>query len=210
MDEVQTGFGRTGDNFWGFQGHDVVPDIAVMAKGIANGFPMAAVVTTKEIASVMDSAIHFNTFGGNPVGCAMASTVLDVIEDEKLQENARELGSYYLMGLAKLRDQYEIVGDVRGKGFMMGIELVTDKDSKTALPKEQTLDILDDLKNMRLLCGKGGVAGNILRIQPPLVTTKADVDYALGCFDLAFANHRDRQSKQEAQFGEERKAHASM
>jgi alanine-glyoxylate transaminase/(R)-3-amino-2-methylpropionate-pyruvate transaminase len=126
-DEVQTGFGRTGSNFWGFQNHNITPDIVTMAKGIGNGFPMAALVTRKEIADVLGQALYFNTFGGNPMACSVASAVLDVIEEEKLQENCRVVGGYFLSELAKLREEFEIIGDVRGKGLMIGVELVESK-----------------------------------------------------------------------------------
>ena len=136
-DEVQTGFGRTGEHYWGFQGHDVVPDIVTMAKGIGNGFPMAAVVTTPEIASHLGEisfkvninilikfkigqALHFNTFGGNPMASAVGLSVLDVIKEERCQENSLEVGTYLLQQLVTLVDKYEIVGDVRGKGLMIG------------------------------------------------------------------------------------------
>lgn len=114
-DEVQTGFGRTGDHFWGFEGHGIVPDIVTMAKGIGNGFPLGAVVTRKEIAQVMGKASHFNTFGGNPLASAVGIEVLDVIKDEKMQENSLEMGNYFLEQLAQLRDEYQVIGDVRGK-----------------------------------------------------------------------------------------------
>ncbi|KAI4535853.1 hypothetical protein MG293_014180 [Ovis ammon polii] len=132
-DEVQTGFGRLGSHFWGFQTHDVLPDIVTMAKGIGNGFPMAAVVTTPEIAkSLTKHLLHFNTFGGNPMACAIGSAVLEVIKEENLQENSQEVGTYMLLKLAKLRDEFEIVGDVRGKGLMIGIEMVKDKTFRIA------------------------------------------------------------------------------
>ncbi|KAJ8787493.1 hypothetical protein J1605_022978 [Eschrichtius robustus] len=126
--QVQTGFGRLGSHFWGFQTHGVLPDIVTMAKGIGNGFPMAAVVTTPEIAkSLAKRLLHFNTFGGNPMACAIGSSVLEVIKEENLQENSQEVGTYMLLKFAKLRDEFEIVGDVRGKGLMIGIEMVKDK-----------------------------------------------------------------------------------
>ncbi|ELK07581.1 Alanine--glyoxylate aminotransferase 2, mitochondrial [Pteropus alecto] len=132
-DEVQTGFGRLGSHFWGFQTHGVLPDIVTMAKGIANGFPMAAVVTTPEIAkSLAKSLCHFNTFGGNPMACAIGSAVLEVIKEENLQENSHEVGIYMLLKFAKLRDEFEIIGDVRGKGLMIGIEMVKDKTFRIA------------------------------------------------------------------------------
>jgi alanine-glyoxylate transaminase/(R)-3-amino-2-methylpropionate-pyruvate transaminase len=132
-DEVQTGFGRTGTNYWGFQNHNITPDIVTMAKGMGNGFPMAAVVTRKEIADTLGQALYFNTFGGNPMACAVGSAVLDVIDEEKLQENCHVVGSYFLSELAKVRDEFEIVGDVRGKGLMIGVELVESKVSFFAI-----------------------------------------------------------------------------
>ncbi|XP_067938457.1 alanine--glyoxylate aminotransferase 2, mitochondrial-like [Watersipora subatra] len=193
-DEVQTGFGRTGEHFWGFQGNDAVPDIVSMAKGIGNGFPLAAVITTKEIASVMRRSRHFNTFGGNPLACTVGSAVLDVIEEEKLQENAQEVGSFILLELAKLRDEFEIVGDVRGKGLMLGLELVADKKTRKALPTEDFLNIVEDLKDMRILTGLGGHRNNVIRVKPPMCITKADGEYAVACFKKAFQNHLDRKA----------------
>lgn len=114
-DEVQTGFGRTGDHFWGFQSHDIIPDIVTMAKGIGNGFPLGAVVTTPKIAQCLTQASHFNTFGGNPLACTAGNAVLDVIEKEGLQQNAKEVGTYFLKSLNQLRKVYDVVGDVRGQ-----------------------------------------------------------------------------------------------
>ncbi|GIX77645.1 alanine--glyoxylate aminotransferase 2, mitochondrial, partial [Caerostris extrusa] len=125
-DEVQTGFGRTG-KYWGFFNHEVVPDIVTVAKGMGNGFPLAAVITRKDIADHLNDALVFNTFGGNPVACAIGSAVLDVIDEEKLMENSHHVGTYLLHSLSKLKKKYEIVGDVRGKGLMIGVEMVADK-----------------------------------------------------------------------------------
>ncbi|KAG9488401.1 hypothetical protein GDO78_007944 [Eleutherodactylus coqui] len=160
-DEVQTGFGRTGSHFWGFQTHDVMPDIVTLAKGIGNGFPMAAVVTTEEIATSFVRALHFNTFGGNPMACAAASAVLDVIEEDGLQDNCRTVGTHLLLELSKLRDKFEIVGDVRGKGLMIGIEMVTDKETQRPLPTEEMNFIWEDCKDHGVLLGKGGLYNNV-------------------------------------------------
>src|SRR5476651_2577069 len=130
-DEVQTGFGRTGTHFWGFETQDVIPDIVTMAKGIGNGAPLAAVVTTPKIAAVMAQKVHFNTFGGNPVVSAIGTAVLEVIEQEKTQENCLKLGNYILAGLNKLKEKHPVIGDVRGKGLMLGIEFVKDRATKT-------------------------------------------------------------------------------
>lgn len=114
-DEVQSGFGRTGDHFWGFQGHGIIPDIVTCAKGIGNGFPIGAVITTPEIAQCLDKALHFNTFGGNPLASAVGIAVLDVIEEEELQKNSKIVGTRLIKGLLELQKKYEIIGDVRGK-----------------------------------------------------------------------------------------------
>src|SRR6185503_2846218 len=129
-DEVQTGFGRTGTHFWGFETQGVIPDIVTMAKGIGNGCPLAAVVTTPKIAQSLLGKVHFNTFGGNPVVCAMGKAVLEVIEKDNLQQNALKMGGHILAGLEKLKSKYQIIGDVRGKGLMLGVELVKDRKTK--------------------------------------------------------------------------------
>lgn len=191
-DEVQTGFGRLGSHFWGFESHGVVPDIVVMAKGMGNGFPLAAVVTSKEIASTMSSALHFNTYGGNPMSCAVGSAVLDVIEEEKLQQHSDKIGTYFLLELAKMRDEYEIIGDVRGKGLMIGVEMVTDKDSKTPMPAEDINAIWEETKDMGVLFGKGGLYGNTLRIKPPMCITKEDVNFGLAVLRKALDNFLEK------------------
>ncbi|XP_026464938.1 alanine--glyoxylate aminotransferase 2, mitochondrial-like [Ctenocephalides felis] len=188
-DEVQTGFGRTGTHFWGFEGHGVQPDIVTMAKGIGNGFPLAAVVTTKEIASCLTQALHFNTYGGNPLACATGLAVLDVLEEEKLQQNALETGTYLLEGLAGLRDRYKCVGDVRGKGLMIGVELVDGRKSRTPMSAPHFVDIWEHCKDMGLLLGRGGLNANVLRIKPPMCITKADVDFTVAVLDKALRTH---------------------
>ncbi|XP_077479225.1 alanine--glyoxylate aminotransferase 2, mitochondrial [Stigmatopora argus] len=190
-DEVQTGFGRTGDHFWGFQGHDVLPDIVTMAKGIANGFPMGAVVTTQEIADSFTTGIHFNTFGGNPLACSIASSVLDTIKEEGLQKNSLELGTYMMTELAKLRDKYEIIGDVRGKGLQIGVEMVQDKASRRPLPYQDMAAIFEDIKDMGVLIGKGGVYGQTFRIKPPMCITLEDVNFFLSVFNKSIQNHME-------------------
>uniref|UniRef100_A0A674MRZ8 Alanine--glyoxylate aminotransferase 2, mitochondrial n=1 Tax=Takifugu rubripes TaxID=31033 RepID=A0A674MRZ8_TAKRU len=142
-DEVQTGFGRTGSHMWGFQSHGVIPDIVTMAKGIANGFPMGAIVTTPEIAASFNKAVHFNTFGGNPVASAIASSVLDTVKEDGLQKNSLDVGTHLMTELAKLRDKYEIIGDVRGKGLMIGVEMVKDKTFRIKPPMCVTMDDAD-------------------------------------------------------------------
>jgi alanine-glyoxylate transaminase/(R)-3-amino-2-methylpropionate-pyruvate transaminase len=184
-DEVQTGFGRTGHNFWGFQLQGVTPDIVTMAKGIGNGCPLAAVVTTPQIAAVLARRIHFNTFGGNPVVCAQGKAVLEVIEREKLQENALKVGTYISSGLEKLKARHELIGDVRGSGLMIGIELVKDRNTKDPA-KAECAEVLELAREMGLLIGKGGLHGQTIRIKPPLCVTIADADFLLEVLDAAF------------------------
>jgi alanine-glyoxylate transaminase/(R)-3-amino-2-methylpropionate-pyruvate transaminase len=185
-DEVQTGFGRTGTHYWGFETQGVMPDIVTMAKGIGNGVPLAAVVTTPRIAQALASRIHFNTFGGNPVVCAQGKAVLEVIEREGLQTNSLVVGNHLLAGFRKLAEKHAIIGDVRGKGLMLGVELVKDRVTKEPA-KEETLQVFETAKDMGLLIGKGGFHGNVLRIKPPMCFTKRDADFLLQVLDLCLA-----------------------
>src|SRR6266568_4426893 len=157
-DEVQTGFGRTGDHYWGFENFDVVPDFVTMAKGIGNGAPLAAVTTRMEIAKALTQRLHFNTFGGNPVSMAAGLATLDVIDAEGIQENARVLGGRLKSGLERLQRSHAIVGDVRGMGLMLGVELVRDRTTK-APAKGETLDVMEATRELGLLIGKGGLDG---------------------------------------------------
>ncbi|KAI4816676.1 hypothetical protein KUCAC02_008992 [Chaenocephalus aceratus] len=188
-DEVQTGFGRTGSHFWGFQGHDVLPDMVTMAKGIGDGFPMGAVVTTPEIAASFAKAFHFNTFGGGPLACAVASSVLDTIKEDGTQQNSHNVGTYLMTELAKLRDTYEIIGDVRGKGLQIGVEMA----SRDPLSPEAMSEIFEDIKDMGVLIGKGGVYGQAFRIQPPMCITKEDVKFFLAVFKKAIQRYMDKE-----------------
>src|SRR5207302_6409174 len=129
-DEVQTGFGRTGDHYWGFQNFGVTPDIVTMAKGIGNGVPLGAVTTRMEIAKGLAQKLHFNTFGGNPVSLAASLAVLDVIDEEGIQANAKKLGARFKSGLERLAKSHKIIGDVRGMGLMLGVEMVRDRGTK--------------------------------------------------------------------------------
>lgn len=177
-DEVQSGFGRTGTHYWGFQTQGVIPDIVTMAKGIGNGCPLAAVITTPEIANVLTSRIHFNTFGGNPVSCAQGRAVLEVIEEEKLQHNSLHVGNHLKSGLKKLAERHSLIGDVRGLGLMLGVELVKDRDTLEPASKE-CVAVFEKCRELGLLIGKGGLYGNTLRIKPPMCITVQDADFIL-------------------------------
>lgn len=182
-DEVQTGFGRLGSHYWG---HDAMgmgkPDIITMAKMMGNGFPMAAVATTKEIANSFGSKVTFSTYGGNPIAMATGREVLKVIDDEKLQENCQVMGALFMKGLKELQNKYDQVGDVRGNGLMIGIELVTDQESKTPNPELLT-EILEKTKDYGILLGKGGRFGNVFRLQPPMCLNAKDVEFAIDVID---------------------------
>jgi alanine-glyoxylate transaminase/(R)-3-amino-2-methylpropionate-pyruvate transaminase len=183
-DEVQTGFGRTGSHFWGFETQGVIPDIVTMAKGIGNGCPLAAVVTTPEIGGVLAQRIHFNTFGGNPVATAIGKAVLEVIEREKLQENALRIGGYLLSGLEKLKQKHALIGDVRGKGLLLGIELVKDRATKEPA-KAECAQVLENARMRGLLLGKGGLWGQTIRFAPPMCITQSDAEFLLDVLDQA-------------------------
>ncbi|XP_028765972.1 alanine--glyoxylate aminotransferase 2 homolog 1, mitochondrial [Neltuma alba] len=185
-DEVQTGFGRTGSHYWGFETQGVIPDIVTMAKGIGNGLPLGAVVTTPEIASVMAQKIQFNTFGGNPVCSAGGLAVLQVLDKEKRLSHCDVVGSHLLERLRSLMHRHEIIGDVRGRGLMVGIELVTDRKEKTPA-KAETAVLFEKLRELGVLVGKGGLHGNVFRIKPPMCFTKDDADFVVDALDYAIS-----------------------
>lgn len=190
-DEVQSGFGRTGTHYWGFETQGVIPDIVTMAKGIGNGCPLAAVVTTPKIAQVLASRIHFNTFGGNPVVCAQGRAVLEVIDREKLQANSLKVGAHLKAGLLKLAEKHPLIGEVRGLGLMLGVELVKDRQTKEPAREECAL-VFETCRDLGLLIGKGGLGGNTLRIKPPMCLTLADADFLLQAVDAALELARPR------------------
>ncbi len=184
-DEVQTGFGRTGTKFWGFENQGVTPDIVTMAKGMGNGAPCGAVVTRPDIAQTMAQRLHFNTFGGNPVSMAQCDATLDIILSENIQKRALEIGGYLMDGLRDLQSRHDCIGDVRGKGLMIGVELVEDRFTKTPA-SAMCADVFERAKNLGLLIGKGGLYGNVLRIKPPMCITREDVDFMVRVLDMAF------------------------
>ncbi|XP_065676493.1 alanine--glyoxylate aminotransferase 2, mitochondrial-like [Hydra vulgaris] len=188
-DEVQTGFGRLGSHYWGFESMGVMPDMVTCAKSIANGFPMAALITTPKIAETMKSAVTFNTFGGNPMACSAASAVLDIIDEEGLMQNSDVVGTFFLNQLDTLRKEFDIVGDVRGKGLMIGVEMVTDKASRKPLPPTLMLDIWERTKDYGVLFGKGGRFGNVFRVKPPMCITKEDAIFATAVLRQSIKDH---------------------
>ena len=170
-DEVQIGFGRMGSHFWGFESESVVPDIVTMGKSMGNGHPLSAVVTTKEIADAFDNGMeYFNSFGGNPVSCAVGQAVLNVIRDEGLQAHAEHVGNYLLQKLQSLQNDHEIIGDVRGRGLFIGIELVRDYQLTPAANEAHT--IVNSMKEKGVLLSTDGPDHNVIKIKPPMIFSK--------------------------------------
>src|ERR1700681_2605832 len=184
-DEVQTGFGRTGKHWFGIEHWEVVPDIITCAKGMGNGTPIGATVTTSEIAGGYQG-LTISTFGGNPVASVAARATIDVIEEEHLLENAHTVGNYYRAKLEELQEKHQLIGEVRGKGLMQGLELVRDRKTKEPAP-EATAELLERTRNNGLLVGKGGLYSNVIRLSPMLNIEKDDVDEAIRLLDKSFA-----------------------
>ena len=187
-DEVQTGFGRTGTAFWGFENWGVTPDLVTMAKGIGNGVPLGACVTRPEIARVMKNRVHFNTFGGNPISMTQGLATLEVIDSEGIQQNALAVGGHLKDRLLELQERQPLIGEVRGMGLMLGVELVRDRQTKEPATAE-TADLVELCKERGLLIGKGGLAGNTLRIKPPMCLTRDDADFLVDCLDEVLTMH---------------------
>ena len=181
-DEVQTGFGRAGTHFWMFETQGVVPDIVTLGKPIGNGHPLGAVITTSEIAASFANGMeYFNTFGGNPVSCAAGLAVLDVIRDEELQQNALEVGEYLKKGLQELQNQHSLIGDVRGLGLFLGIELVRDRELDPA--DSEAAHVVERMKERGILLSTDGPFHNVIKIKPPLVFSSADAVVLLSGLD---------------------------
>lgn len=186
-DEVQVGFARTGTHFWAFERQNVVPDVVVMGKPIGNGHPMAAVVARREIAASFANGMEFfATFAGNPVSCAIGLAVLDVIRDEGLQQHALELGEHFRAGLAALMQRHEIVGDVRGVGLFLGVELVRDRGTLEPATDAAT-DLVNRMRHRGVLLSTDGPFANVIKIKPPMVLTRGDVDMAVRALDAELA-----------------------
>ena len=181
-DEVQTGFGRLGDHFWGFEKHNVIPDIVILGKPIANGHPMGAVITTHEVAESFGKGVEFfSSFGGNPVSCAIGLAVLEVIEDEKLQENAKIVGTFYKSLLQSLQQKYQCIGDVRGSGLFLGIEII---DGKTLKPDTRLAQhIKNQLRQKHILISTDGPYDSVLKTKPPLCFTKENAQEVVDAID---------------------------
>lgn len=176
-DEVQTGFGRLGEYFWGYEAQGVIPDIVVLGKPMGNGHPMGAVVTTDAVANSFNKGVEFfSSFGGNPVSCAIGLAVLDVIEEEGLQQNALEVGNHYIKLLNELKNEFGCIGDVRGSGLFLGAEIV-DQDQK---PDTRLAGIIkNELRNRNILISTDGPYDNVIKSKPPLCFTKADAEYVV-------------------------------
>uniref|UniRef100_A0A8B9TRS6 Ethanolamine-phosphate phospho-lyase n=1 Tax=Anas platyrhynchos TaxID=8839 RepID=A0A8B9TRS6_ANAPL len=186
-DEVQVGFGRVGKHFWAFQlqGEDFVPDIVTMGKPIGNGHPMSCVVTTREIAESFGASglEYFNTFGGNPVSCAIGLAVLDVIENEDLQGNAARVGNYLLELLAEQKEKHPLVGDIRGVGLFVGVDLVKDQQKRTPATAE-ALHLIYKLKEQKILLSADGPHRNVLKFKPPMCFTMENAKHVVEKIDV--------------------------
>jgi 4-aminobutyrate aminotransferase-like enzyme len=187
-DEVQTGFGRTGKKWFGIEHWEVTPDIMTCAKGMANGAPIGATITTKELAASYQG-LTISTFGGNPVTSVAAKATIEFIEEERLLENAETVGAYFRGKLEELQQKYPVIGEVRGKGLMLALELVKDRETKEPAP-EATAQLLERTRDNGLLIGKGGLYSNVIRLSPMLNIAKSDVDEAVRLLDRSFAEVR--------------------
>jgi 4-aminobutyrate aminotransferase len=186
-DEVQTGFGRTGEKWFGIEHWEVEPDIMTMAKGIANGFPLANTITTQEIAkSMVGQGLTISTFGGNPVCTAASLTTIQVMEEMDVPKHVARVGTRLRSGLENLKEKHSLIGDVRGMGLIQGVEVVRDRKSKEPAP-EEVMRLFEETRKRGLLIGKGGMYGNVLRIAPPLIAEQDHVEEALEILDRSFS-----------------------
>ena len=186
-DEVQTGFGRTGTKMWGIEHDGVTPDVMTMAKGIANGYPISAVLATTAIADAWKGG-NISTFGGNPISSTAANATIEQIVDGKLADNAAAMGKLMRDGLDAMKAKYAVIGDVRGRGLMLGVELVKDEKKGDRTPNvDGTLRLFEETKKRGLIIGRGGLWGNVLRVAPALVVGKSEIEEALKILDESFA-----------------------
>ena len=191
-DEVQVGFGRAGSHFWMFETQGVVPDIVTLGKPMGNGHPLAAVVTRPEIADAFANGMeYFNTFGGNPVSCAIGQAVLDVIDDEGLQARAADVGAHLKSGLRELADRHVLIGDVRGRGLFLGVELVTDRGDRSPATGHAA-EIVERLRDRGILVSTDGPHANVLKFKPPMVFAREDADRVVSVLDEILAEDRLR------------------
>jgi 4-aminobutyrate aminotransferase-like enzyme len=185
-DEVQTGYGRIGTHFYGFEKYDVVPDVVVLGKPIGNGHPLGAVITKRAIADSFDNGMEFfSTFGGNNVSCAIGLKVLEVVHEEKLQAHALRVGERLLAGLRDLQQRHEIIGDVRGSGLFLGVELVRDRHLLFPV-KEEASRIVNQMRQRGILLGTDGPYHNVIKIRPPMPFSEADADFLLNTLGECF------------------------
>jgi 4-aminobutyrate aminotransferase len=173
-DEVQTAWGRTGSKWFGIEHWDVVPDIITSAKGLANGMPIGVTIARPEVANAV-KGLTISTFGGNPIATTAANAVLDYIEEQNILRNTEEVGAYLMNGLLDLKDKHQIIGDVRGKGLLLALELVEDRRSK-APATNATLQLMESARENRVMIGRGGLYGNVIRLSPPMNIGRGDVD----------------------------------
>lgn len=182
-DEVQPGFGRTGDAMWGFTRHGIAPDMVTLGKPMGNGQPIAGVVMRPEVVEDFGrKARYFNTFGGNAVSCAAANAVLDVIDRDKLVANAKDVGGYLKAELERLAQRHDAIGDVRGAGLFVGVEIVSDRNSQTP-DAAATTKLVNGLRRKRVLISAAGPNANVLKVRPPIVFSKSNVDHFIGALD---------------------------
>ena len=186
-DEVQPGLGRMGDHMWGYQHYGVVPDLVTLGKPMGNGHPLAGVIARPDLMSAFrNQVMYFNTFGGNPVSCAVGKAVLDVIKDEDLMSNARVVGDYVIAGLHRLQGKHEIIGDVRGRGLFFGAELV--RDRKTREPAtDETKRLVNSMRERGVLLSRIGQFDNVLKMRPPMPFSRDNADLLLQTLDEALS-----------------------
>ena len=182
-DEVQVGFGRMGESFWGFETQDIVPDIVTLGKSIGNGHPLSVVVTSEDLSNEFNNGMeYFNSFGGNPVSCAIGHAVLKIIEEEELQKNAFRVGNELKTLLNELKSVHDIIGDVRGKGLFLGIEII--RDLETLKPDKQvTHKIVNEMRNRKILLSSDGPDHNVIKVKPPMVFNSSNALFFVETLD---------------------------